>query len=137
MTQHAPPPAPATTPLLGNAPTPWQMYSSLQGRITRADYWFSGVFVLLVLGLVLTALLRIAGISTEKAEGTVDLVLAWPAIAVTVKRWHDRNRSGWWSLLYLVPLLGQLWALLDNGVMPGDTGRNRYGEAPRSPEGVL
>lgn len=137
MTPHESPPSPATAPLLGEAMSPWQMYFSLQGRIHRGDFWFFGVFVLVVLGAVLTALLRIAGVGTEKAEGAVNLLLAWPAIAVAVKRWHDRGRSGWWTLLYLVPALGQVWALLDNGCMPGDAGRNAHGEPPKAPAGLL
>jgi uncharacterized membrane protein YhaH (DUF805 family) len=137
MTPHESPPVPATTPLLGESAGPWQMYFSLRGRITRGDYWFAGVFVLLVLGLVLTALLRIAGFSTEKAEGTVNLLLAWPAIAVSVKRWHDRDRSGWWVLVNLLPVVGWLWGLIDNGLLRGTTGPNRFGEPPRSSPGLL
>lgn len=128
MTPYEPPPAPAATPLLGESLSPWQMYVGLQGRITRSDYWYAGVFVLLVLGLVLTALLRIAGFSTERAEGLVNLLLAWPAVAVSAKRWHDRDRSGWWVLVNLLPVVGWLWGLVDNGLLRGTPGRNRYGE---------
>ena len=111
------------------------MYFGLQGRITRADYWYSGVFVLLVLGLVATALLRIAGLSSEKAEGVVNLLVAWPAIAVSAKRWHDRDRSGWWVLVNMLP--GWLWGMGDNGFMRGSPQRNRYGEPPEAPAGLL
>lgn len=114
-----------------------QMYFGLQGRITRADYWFAGVFVLLVLGLVATALLRIAGLSPEKAEGVVNLLVAWPAIAVSAKRWHDRDRSGWWVLVNMLPVVGWLWGLIDNGFMRGSPLRNRYGEPPHAPAGLL
>jgi uncharacterized membrane protein YhaH (DUF805 family) len=138
MTPHqSPSHALAPEALAVEATPPWQMYFSLQGRIGRADYWFAGVFVLLVLGLVGTALLRIAGLSGEKAESVVNVVLAWPAIAVSVKRWHDRNRSGWWVLVNLVPVVGWLWGLIDNGGMRGTPGANRYGEAPRAPAGLL
>jgi uncharacterized membrane protein YhaH (DUF805 family) len=137
MTPHDSPRGHGASPLLGETLTPWQMYASLQGRIPRADYWFSGVFVLLGLGLVLAALLRIAGLGTDKAEGVVNVLLAWPAIAVSVKRWHDRDRSGWWVLVNLIPVVGWLWGLADNGCMHGDAGRNRYGEAPRAPAGLL
>ena len=137
MTPYESPTAPQTPPLLGEALTPWQMYFSLEGRITRADYWFSGVFALLVLGLVLTALLRIGGLSTEKAEGVVNVLLAWPAIAVSAKRWHDRDRSGWWVLVNILPVVGWLWGLVDNGFMRGSLQSNRYGEPPRAPAGLL
>jgi uncharacterized membrane protein YhaH (DUF805 family) len=136
MTPHQSPPSSANPLLPAEATSPWQMYFSLQGRIGRADYWYAGVFLLLVLGLVATALLRIAGLSTEKAEGVVNVLLAWPAIAVSAKRWHDRDRSGWWVLVNMLPVVGWLWGLIDNGFMPGSTGSNRYGDTPRTRPGL-
>ena len=49
---------------------------------------------------------------------------------VSVKRWHDRDRSGWWVLLNLLPVIGWLWALVDNGFVRGTRGPNRYGADP-------
>jgi uncharacterized membrane protein YhaH (DUF805 family) len=137
MTPHEPPHPTADQALLAEALPPWQMYFSLQGRITRGDYWFAGVFLLLVVGLVATALLRIAGWSGERAEGLVNVALAWPAIAVSVKRWHDRDRSGWWVLVNMLPVVGWLWGLIDNGCLPGSRSANRYGEPPRVVAGLL
>jgi uncharacterized membrane protein YhaH (DUF805 family) len=125
------------SPLLQETLSPWRMYFSLQGRVGRRGYWISGVVILLVLGLVLTALLRIAGLSSERAEGVVNLLLAWPAIAVSVKRWHDRDRPGWWVLVNMLPVIGWLWGLLDNGFVPGSRSANRYGEPERAPQGLL
>lgn len=131
MTAPVPPTVPSvSTPPWGERMTPWQLYGGLQGRINRRDFWLWGVLALLVLGVVFMALLEIAGLPAERAEEVANLLIAWPAIAVSVKRWHDRNRSGWWVLIALVPLIGTLWALIDNGFMRGTAGPNRFGPAP-------
>ena len=49
---------------------------------------------------------------------------------VYIKRFHDRDKSGWWVLLNLVPVIGWLWALIDNGFLRGTDGPNRFGENP-------
>jgi len=90
------------------------------------------VLGLLGLGLAAVALLRIAGLSAERADNAVNLLLAWPAIAISVKRWHDRDRAGWWVLINVLPLIGWLWAFVDNAFVPGSAQANRFGPPPRS-----
>lgn len=107
--------------------TPAQLYFSLEGRINRRTYWLGGVLPLCLVGLVGTVLLNIAGLPAERAEGLVNLLLLWPGVAVSAKRWHDRNRSAAWVLIVLVPVVGWLWSLIDNGLLPGDAGDNRFG----------
>lgn len=123
------PAPPAVSPLDESMP-PAQLYLGLRGRIDRRCFWLYGVLALLAVGMVLMALLEIAGFHPERAEWIANLLIAWPAIAVSVKRWHDRDKSGWWVLVNLVPLIGQLWALIDNGFVPGTRGPNRFGPAP-------
>ena len=116
---------------LKEAMPPLRLYFSLRGRIGRRQFWWHGVLGLLMAGLVLMALLEIAGVAPERAEQLANLVILWPMIAISVKRWHDRDRSGWWVLLVLVPtVIGQLWALIDNGFVAGTKGPNRFGEVP-------
>jgi uncharacterized membrane protein YhaH (DUF805 family) len=126
----APSPLAALAPPIEEAMPPWRLYLSLQGRIDRRSFWLRGVLALLVLGVVLTMLLEIAGLRTEPAERLANLLILWPAIAVSAKRWHDRDRSAWWVLVALIPLIGQLWVLIDNGFVAGTRGANRFGEAP-------
>jgi uncharacterized membrane protein YhaH (DUF805 family) len=57
----------------------------------------------------------------------VSLLFLYPTYAVTTKRWHDRGKSGWWSLIVLVPIIGELWALIELGFLGGDEGANHYG----------
>jgi uncharacterized membrane protein YhaH (DUF805 family) len=58
----------------------------------------------------------------------VQLLVVWPAVAVSVKRWHDRNKSGWWVLINLIPIVGALWTLVENGFLRGTPGPNRFGD---------
>lgn len=123
------PPDLAAEPFADPLPPGW-LFLSLEGRISRRTFWRYGVLLLLVLAAVLTLLLGIAGVPADQAEGAVNLLLLWPAVAVAAKRWHDRDRSAWWVLLNLLPLVGWLWALVDNGFLRGSPGPNRYGPPP-------
>ena len=122
------------------APTAWPdddvdapqaMLFSTSGRISRRRFWLWGVLALLGLGLLLQGLLGVARVRAGTAEHIVNLLLLWPAAAISIKRLHDTDRSGWWVLLALVPLLGWLWLLVVNGVLPGSRDSNRFGPAPR------
>lgn len=64
------------------------------------------------------------------AELVVNGRLPWPALAVSVKRWHDRDRSGWWLLLNLMPVVGWLWALVGNGLLRGTARPYRCDDGP-------
>ena len=109
---------------------PSRLYFDLRGRVSRRQFWLHGVLALIGVALVAHALLGIARVSADTADLAVNLLLLWPALAVSVKRWHDRDRSGWWVLLNLVPVIGWLWALIDNGFLRGTIGANRFGEDP-------
>ena len=109
---------------------PWRMLLDPRGRIGRADFWRWGVGVPLGLGLLLHALLGIARVPREDAEMAVNLLLLWPVVAVSAKRWHDRDKSAWWVLIVLLPVVGWIWALLDNGCLRGTSGANRFGADP-------
>jgi len=56
--------------------------------------------------------------------------LIWPSLAVQTKRWHDRNKSGWWNLIGLAPIVGPLWAFIELGFLKGTPGANRYDLRP-------
>jgi hypothetical protein len=58
----------------------------------------------------------------------------WLALAMQVKRWHDRGKSGWMILIHLIPIVGTVWSMAELGFFPGTIGANRYGEDPLQPE---
>ena len=114
---------------------PWRLLLDHRGRISRQTYWLWGVLALLGAGFFAHALLGIARVRRDYAEHIVNVLLLWPAIATSAKRWHDRNKSAWWVLVTLVPVLGWLWTLVANGFLRGDAGANRFGAAPLSGNG--
>ncbi len=124
-----PPSEPQANPFAEPVPALW-LYLSFRGRISRRTFW-RGVVWLLLMTLLLNALFGIAGMTAEEADGLANGLLLWPALAVSIKRWHDRNRSGWWVLVNLIPLIGWLWVLIENGALRGTPGPNDHGPAPR------
>ena len=121
-------------PLLHESMPPWRIFLDPRGRISRATYWLYGIGGLLGLGLLLHALLDIARVPSAVSDPLVNLLLLWPAVATSAKRWHDRDKSAWWVLVTLVPVVGSLWALVVTGFLRGTAGANRYGDDPLAPQ---
>lgn len=112
-------------------------YADFNGRARRAEFWgFAAVYLALFFPLYLVGSIFSA---TESAAGlgVVFLVLAWllslallvPGIAVSVRRLHDRDMSGWFYLLGFVPLGGLV--LFVFFCLEGTLGANRFGPDPR------
>jgi uncharacterized membrane protein YhaH (DUF805 family) len=100
------------------------------GRIGRRTWWLWGVAALLGMSLYATVLLRVAGVAADTTDLLVNMLLLWPALAISAKRWHDRGKSAWWMLVLLVPVVGWVWSLIENGCLRGQAGPNRYGADP-------
>ena len=120
---------------------------SFRGRINRARYWLSliGMSVLALIAEVAIFLPYADLIANSHMDngqidpallplfgwlGVLSLIFLWPALAIYTKRWHDRNKSGWWTLILLVPLVGPIWFLVDTGFLRGTQGDNRFGADP-------
>jgi uncharacterized membrane protein YhaH (DUF805 family) len=114
-----------------DADSPRRILFSFDGRIGRRTWWLWGVAALLGLSLYATVLLRVAGVAAGTTDLLVNLLLLWPALAISAKRWHDRGKSAWWTVVVLVPVIGWIWALIENGCLRGNRGANRYGAAPQ------
>lgn len=107
----------------------WLLFG-FRGRIGRRTWWLWGVAAMLGLVIYFTVALRVAGAPPKVAEGVVNMLLVWPALALSVKRWHDRGKSGWWVLVTLIPVIGWLWTVIECGFLKGTPGANRFGEPP-------
>jgi len=100
---------------------------SFRGRISRGPWWgWKAVFV------VLNIVLWEAATSYESYVFLAFVLpllgfVIWGATALDVKRFHDRNKSGWWILIGAVPVIGSLWILVELGFLQGTDGENRYG----------
>jgi uncharacterized membrane protein YhaH (DUF805 family) len=138
---------------------------SFQGRINRAQYWAGGVAVGVV---VCVAVALSAATLTSKSGGAIFVGLlvpilfmgcTWCSMSLHVKRLHDRGRSGYLALLFLLPVVSfgvaimgaatqdlgaiglslamsvlnffiNLFFLVDLGTLPSKPGPNRYGDDP-------
>ncbi|MBK1613288.1 DUF805 domain-containing protein [Rubrivivax gelatinosus] len=111
---------------------PLRVFLDPRGRLSRRGFWLYGIVALGGLGLMGRALLDIARVDAEHRDAMLNALLVWPGIAVSAKRWHDRDRSAWWVAIGLIPVIGQIWMLLDNGFKRGTGGPNRFGPPPAS-----
>lgn len=119
-----------------------QDYANFSGRARRKEYWMFILFNL-IFTIVAVVLDNILGLNfTMDVEGmTIDLGYGWvymiyafalfiPALAVTVRRLHDKGKSGWFMFIALIPLIGAIW-LLVLMCSEGEQGTNNYGESPK------
>jgi uncharacterized membrane protein YhaH (DUF805 family) len=112
-----------------------------RGRISRHTWWLR--YTLPIAGLAILAGLADASLgypvfSVASDQGVVEylggplstaisLLTVVPSISSTVARLHDRGHSAWWLLWILLPLVGVMVLLVQNGFLRGDGGPNRYG----------
>ena len=118
------------------------LFFSFQGRINRARYWFAEFLRLAAVFGLFVVVTAAAGRSWERVEFDdlpVPLQIIWciagsiwiyTGLALQAKRWHDRDKSGFWILINFVPYVGGLWAFVECGCMRGTVGSNRFGPDP-------
>lgn len=109
-------------------------YATFSGRAQRSEYWYFLLFYFLIsIGLALvdgiTGSFSVeAGIGLLSGIFTISMLI--PSIAVVVRRLHDTNRSGWWLLIGLIPLIGGI-VLLVFTVQDSQPGQNQFGPNPK------
>lgn len=113
-------------------------YAVFTGRASRSEYWlFHLILILLSLAASILDLL-VFGTEISKHQGPIGgivlLVHLLPYIALSVRRLHDIDRSGWWLLLDLTGI-GAL-VIFIFAVLPGTHGSNTYGADPLAPAAV-
>ncbi|PTA73174.1 MULTISPECIES: DUF805 domain-containing protein [unclassified Stenotrophomonas] len=111
---------------------PLKRFTQFNGRASRGEFWWFQLFIVII-SIPSYILSFIAGYTGSQSLALVSTGLSlvtWlavivPMIAVTVRRLHDTDRSGWWYLLALVPFAGL--AVLVFMLLPGTPGDNRFG----------
>ena len=113
-------------------------YAVFAGRARRKEYWMfnliHGVIIFVLYGseLLVERFAPIGSIALIQALYVVATLV--PLVAVSVRRLHDTNRSGWWFLLFLVPLVNLIlvfWFMTQDS-QPGE---NRFGPNPKTEPG--
>lgn len=123
-------------------------YFKFSGRIPRQTWWLGQLVTLLILFAVIYAVSFIfagpqqslqgeAGLASSEDIGPIGLTMffiawliyLWVTMSLNAQRWHDRDKSAWWMLISLIPLVG-IWALIENGFLRGTEGANRFGSDP-------
>ena len=110
-----------------------EKYAVFSGRAGRAEFWWFILF-----NAIVHAALRELGTTAdgEYVPNAITVIVYWalflPSLGVWVRRLHDGGRSGWFVLLWFVPLVGWLFLFLWN-IQRGTAGPNRYGEDPLEP----
>lgn len=110
------------------------LLTSFEGRINRGKFW-AAVGVLIAVGIVAMIIDNLLGTTIQGLPYGYVYLLAvlvsiYVALAVYAKRWHDRGKSGWWSLIMLIPIIGPIWLLVECGILEGNRGANQYGPDP-------
>ena len=105
-------------------------YALFDGRARRNEYWYFVLFnVIVAVGLAMVdAIVRkLVGIGPFGTLYAIAVLV--PSIAVSIRRLHDTDRSGWWLLLALIPFVGLV--LLVFLVEDSTASTNRYGPNPK------
>jgi uncharacterized membrane protein YhaH (DUF805 family) len=105
----------------------WFLFS-FRGRISRKSYWFFNLCVFA--GGLLFGIFMEPSEEITKYQLMFMMWMLWPSLAVQAKRWHDIDKSALWVLINFIPVIGPLWALIENGFIPGTPGDNRFGSDP-------
>ena len=112
--------------MLSRYTTVLKKYVVFQGRARRKEYWtFTLINIILLICLAgIEEFMGIAGVSFVFA-----LAVFLPALGVTIRRFHDVNRSGWWVLISVIPIVGSI-VLLIFMLLESTPGENRFGPLP-------
>ncbi|RNF82077.1 DUF805 domain-containing protein [Montanilutibacter psychrotolerans] len=105
-----------------------QVLFSFTGRVRRRHWWFAVAMLILIPGLGDAVTPDSPSPLVVIWALTVQAALLWIIVAVSAKRWHDVGKSGWWTLIHLLPVVGIIVALGFNGLSAGNPDANRYGE---------
>ena len=108
-------------------------YANFSDRASRSEYWYFALLIF-ISTIVLTLIDHFMGTDSAKSghgllSTVFSLAMLVPNIAVTVRRLHDVDKSGWWLLIGIIPIIGGIW-LLVLFCTKGTDGDNRFGADP-------
>jgi uncharacterized membrane protein YhaH (DUF805 family) len=108
----------------------FQNYVNFNGRAARSEFWYWFLFTVLVsIAAGLGDGVLFPDTDVSPVSSLAGLALFLPGLAVSIRRLHDLDRSGWWYLLIFIPLIGLIVLLIWNCTR-GTVGPNRFGPDP-------
>ena len=118
--------------LIESVKTCLKKYGVIDGRASRSEYWYFVLFYLLM-NFILGAIEGLLGLFQDYNRSVlasiVSLFFIIPYITVSVRRLHDINRTGWWQLLSIIPIIGWI-VLFFFHIKKSDDNDNRFGSNP-------
>lgn len=105
----------------------WKKFADFTGRARRTEFWMFYLFNVIV-SLILSVV--------DGALGTIfigsiySLAVFLPSLAIGARRLHDTGRSGWWQLLWLIPVIG--WIVMIVFLCQDSQDENDYGANPKA-----
>ena len=106
----------------------FELLFSFSGRINREKWWLTQLLIFGVFILVQAIAVLLDG-EESGVHNFFLFFIAWALGATNAKRFHDRDRSGWWVLIALTGI-GILWMFIELGCLSGTYGQNRFGPDP-------
>ena len=106
-----------------------QILFSFKGRIPRKTFWLSYIGIMLCFCVLMLTPIFIESLASFLLAIMLAMYIPviWIPLALSVNRWHDRDKSGWWVLIGFVPLIGPIWTFVEVGCLAGTDGPNDYG----------
>ncbi len=109
-------------------------YAVFSGRSSRKEFWYFSLISFLIAIVLAVADVMTGTIDAEIGIGLLGGIYAIavliPGIAVSVRRLHDTDRSGWWLLISFIPLIGAI-VLIVFWAQDSQPGENQYGSNPK------
>jgi FAD/FMN-containing dehydrogenase/uncharacterized membrane protein YhaH (DUF805 family) len=100
---------------------------TFNGRLSKGVYWLAALFYWCTFYVLYNLLAFTIG---SGSTWVLYPLLFWIVAATSIKRLHDQNRSGYWLLTILIPVIGPLWLIWCLGFKKGNYIGNRYGSVP-------
>ena len=101
-------------------------YVNFSDRASRSEYWYWILFI--ILAEIVTSIIDYA-IGAQVVTGIFGLATFLPSLGLAIRRLHDLDRTGWWVLLWFIPIIGWI-ILLIWFCTRGTIGPNRFGPDP-------
>ena len=103
-----------------------RLYAVFWGRSTRTEYW---IFVLIYTVFAICFALISVSVGSDLLVNLFTILILVPSISVATRRLHDAGKSGWWQLLFFIPIIGWIYLTVLLALPSQDD--NQYGKKPK------